>query len=103
MLRCKCFANGIQRPGAVTSGRERIDRSLDAAGGRWLPQDDARCRQGEVCSSPPSDTIKPQLRPCGQPPRRPFVSNLVIKRAFGRGTRSGFECWVVPGERLADL
>ncbi len=37
------------------SGRERTRRSPDAAQGRWLPLDVARCRGGEVCSSPPSE------------------------------------------------
>ncbi len=56
MSLCQWFASGIWCPGAVSSGREPFRWSPDAAVGRWLPQDDARCALGEVSSSPPSDT-----------------------------------------------
>jgi len=53
---------------------------LDAAQGRWLPQDDARCRLAEVCSSPPPT---PQIS--GQDPSQ-------------GGLGEGFEKWGSSGD-----
>lgn len=57
----------------------RVTRALDAAVGRWLPQDDARCRLGEVSSSPPSDT-RTRVR---SPTKRVIERSPLVKERQG--------------------
>ena len=67
------------------SGRERIRGSPDAAVGRWLPQDDAGCRVGEVSSSPPSDTfVAPQSRLRGSPESGATAFMVICDLELGR-------------------